>query len=116
MEYRTLGDRSLPALVCIPGMLGRPEDFAGFIPKWQEKLFLIFIDPNAERQRAGLQNLSAEAMQSIDYRAASSDILELLDKESVSHAYFLGLSIGGKMVYDFGAKYPERFAGAVISD
>jgi pimeloyl-ACP methyl ester carboxylesterase len=116
MQTKTFGNPESPLLICIPGLLGGIEDFQYMIPKWQTRYFVAILDPNAEqRERSGL-NIPEEVMKSITYSSTSDQVMQIIKKQNANKAYLAGISLGGKVVYDFASKYPEKLAGALITD
>lgn len=111
------GEPSQPALVCVPGLLGGPENFEAMIDRLAVHFHVMVLDPNADRRaKGGLNSLDERTMQEVEFRTTSSRITELLNLKRHERAYLLGLSLGGKIVYDFAIRYPDRFAGGTITD
>ncbi len=46
----------------------------------------------------------------------ANDLLRLCDTEQISQAIFVGVSIGGYVLFEFWRQHPERFAGLVLSN
>ena len=116
MSFEIAGNPEGPALVCVPGLLGGPEDFRNMLDAWTEKFCIIILDPNAERRDEGL-NLSAESMKEVSFDTSAIDIRNALVEHLPDRPYyFLGISLGGKIVYDFALRFPEIFSGGVITD
>lgn len=116
MQFETFGNSNAPALVCIPGLLGGPEDFRNILEALEKYFFIIILDPNNERRQQGLANLTEEVMKEISFNSTSGDIDSVLLEVKKEKAYLLGISLGGKIVYDFAIKYPHKFLGGVITD
>lgn len=116
MLYQEFGDRRNPALVCVPGLLGGAEDFRGMIPAWKDHFHVCILDPNIERRDEGLSGLTAEMMREISYDSTSAEVLRVLREQGHSRGYLAGVSLGGKVVYDFASRYPEAFLGGAITD
>ncbi len=117
MYFRTMG-KSLPAptVVCIPGLLGGAEDFNSIVDPLLEKFHIIIQDPNYQRREQEGLNLSVDSMQDLEFKSSADDIAEFLKKNNIRSAYFIGISIGGKIVYDFSCKFPQMIQGALITD
>jgi pimeloyl-ACP methyl ester carboxylesterase len=116
-KFTRLGNPEGPMLVCVPGLLGGPEDFANIIPPLFDKFQILIVNPIAQARETGLSNLSADVLSEVSYDSTSTDIYENLQKEYKSEAYyFLGVSLGGKVVYDFAIRYPHIFSGGLITD
>ncbi len=116
MEYKVLGNPKHPTLVCVPGLLGGPEDFVNLIPPWVDKFHLILLDPNSDKREKGLSGLTEEVMKEYSLESNADGIKEILDLLKIESTYLLGISIGGKIIYDFALKFPDMFLGAVITD
>jgi pimeloyl-ACP methyl ester carboxylesterase len=48
--------------------------------------------------------------------AATEEIAEVIDKEAGGRALVAGLSLGGYVAMEFGARYPSKVAGLVIAN
>jgi pimeloyl-ACP methyl ester carboxylesterase len=118
MEYESLGDPSNPILICVPGLLGGPENFRAMLDGWAEAFRVFVLDPNKERRDEGLSGLTVESIREVSYDSTSEDIAVILDREEggARGAYLTGISLGGKIVYDFASKFPQRFLGGLITD
>ena len=46
----------------------------------------------------------------------AADLLRICDTEGLSKAIFVGVSIGGYVLFEFWRRHPERFAGLVLSN
>jgi pimeloyl-ACP methyl ester carboxylesterase len=116
-KFTRLGNPNGPMLVCVPGLLGGPEDFTNIIPPLFDKFQILIVNPIAQARESGLKNLSADVLSEVSYDSTSTDIYENLKKEYNSEGYyFMGISLGGKVVYDFAIRYPEVFRGGLITD
>jgi len=116
MHFREYGLKEGPLLVCVPGLLGGPDDFAHMLDSWGQKFKIAVIDPHHERREQGINNLSAQVVQEISFNSTSDEIAQVIQRLGSKAAYLVGISLGGKIVYDFAHKYPSLFAGGVISD
>lgn len=116
-QYKEFGDRKNPTLVCVPGLLGGPENFVAMVPPFMEQYHIIIFDPNVQKEPvAGMSAEDLHHMRELSYNSTSADIAEALDEVGKEEAYLFGLSLGGKVVYDFAIRYPERVAGCIITD
>ena len=113
MQFESFGQKGKPLLVCVPGLMGGPEDFRGMLPIWEPHLHVIILDPNAEHR---MSTITTSVMREISYDSTSKDILKIIDEQGAQKAVVTGISLGGKIVYDFAAKFPERLQGALITD
>lgn len=117
MKFDVSGNLQGPILVCIPGLLGGPEDFRDMTQVWEKDFCLVTSDPNAARREKGLSSLTDDVVREISYDTSAVDIKNFLTSEYPGRKYFFaGISIGGKIVYDFAIRFPELFSGAVITD
>ncbi len=117
IKVDVVGDRELPLLVCVHGLLGGPGDFMNLRDAWAGKFCLVLVDMNAEFREGGLMKVTREGFGRLTYDDAADDVFEYLNREFPARsAYFVGISIGGKVVYDFSYAHPDLFMGAVISD
>lgn len=116
MNFESFGQVGKPALVAVPGLFGGPENFRAMLDAWTERFYILVVDPNSERRKSEGLNLSVETMREVSFDSTAEDIARLLDQQGLSGAYLTGISLGGKVVYDFAAKFPERFLGGVITD
>lgn len=116
MLFEITGNPDGPALICVPGLLGGPEDFRNMLDAWTEKFCIIILDPNAERREEGL-NLSEASMKEVSFDTSAYEIRNALVEHLPNRPYyFFGISLGGKIVYDFALRFPEDFSGGVITD
>lgn len=46
----------------------------------------------------------------------TDDLLRLIDAQQIAHAVFVGVSIGGYILFEFWRRYRERVAGLVLSN
>ncbi|MFZ4402696.1 MAG: alpha/beta fold hydrolase [Pseudobdellovibrionaceae bacterium] len=115
--FEVVGDRSFPVLMCVPGLMGQPENFSQMIPQWTSQYCVVLVNPEAGNG-SGLYGLSAEEMQAVAYYASADVIHDFLSQEfpDADGFYFVGLSLGGKIVFDYAVKFPHFFKGAVVVD
>ena len=116
-QFEEMGRRENPTLVCVPGLLGGPENFTAMVPAFLERFHILIFDPNRERRNnGGISGLTAQVMKELSYNSTASDIADTLKEIGKREAFFMGVSLGGKIVYDFALKYPDVFAGGVVTD
>ncbi len=117
-KFIKFGNPNGPVLVCIPGLLGGPEDFSGILPEVQDRFNILIINPIVIARDAGLNRLSPEILNEVSYDSTAVDIYNALINEYYHEQgfFFLGISLGGKVVYDFAIKYPKYFRGGLITD
>lgn len=117
MQFEILGQDKGPVLVLVPGLMGGPEDFRNMIPVWETQATIIIPDPNAARREQGLSQLTSESMQEISFDSSAEDIHRILIERVPNRSYFfVGISLGGKIVYDYAIRFPNFFCGGVITD
>ena len=81
MEFKVSGNPASPLLVCVPKLLGSPDDFVSLISEWQHHFCVILLDPNSERRNTGgLSKLTQESLHQLDYNFAAQEILEIIDQ------------------------------------
>ena len=106
----------LPIIVCIPGMLGMPENFERMAQSWSAKFASVFVDLHPQNRESGLRD-STHSLSTVSYDNTSQEIRDwLVNRFPGRRFWFLGVSIGGKLVLDFAARYPELYEGGVITD
>jgi pimeloyl-ACP methyl ester carboxylesterase len=113
---QSLGNKQGPVLVCVPGLLGGAEDFRDIIDPLLESFHVLIFDPNAGRRQFGLSGLTVEVMQEIQFDYSADEIAKELSLYTDKPIYLCGISLGGKIVYDFVHKYPNLFKAAVVTD
>lgn len=113
---QSFGNKKGPVIVCVPGLLGGAEDFRDMISRFQESHHLLVFDPNAERREIGLNGLTLEIMQEIKFDCNADELAGELKKFTNEPVWMCGISIGGKIVYDFAIKFPHLFRGGLITD
>ncbi len=116
MPHEEVSQQEKPLLICIPGLLGGAEDFTAYLPELRTALQVVVIDPNAQRRQIGLAHLTAEILQEVSYDTTAREITKIIEQVGCSQAFLLGISLGGKVVYDFAIRYPEKFLGGFITD
>lgn len=117
LYFEINGRRDLPLLFCVHGLLGGPENFRAMIDKWQDKFCIIIVDLHSHMRTGGLLQINEESLANLHYDGAAEQIVNFLDEEFPGRAcYFCGLSLGGKISYEFAGRAPERFLGAVVTD
>jgi pimeloyl-ACP methyl ester carboxylesterase len=77
----------------------------------------VIFDPNAERRSEGLKNLTPSIMKEVSYDSTSQLLHRTLQSIRPGEKYRMcGISLGGKVIIDYATKYPESFAGGVLTD
>lgn len=113
---QSFGNKNGPIIVCVPGLLGGAEDFRDIIDPLIEHFHVLIFDPNAGRRQFGLNGLTVQVMQEIQFDYSANEIADELPKYTKDPIFMCGISLGGKIVYDFAHKFPHLFKGAVITD
>lgn len=118
MRYELTGKEDGPLLLCIPGMMGGPEDFRNFRDAWGEKFRIAILDPHASRRDLGLKQVTLDAVQEfdVDVVGTADSMVKIIKELGHTKAYCAGVSLGGKMVYDFMIRHPKHFAGGLVTD
>lgn len=113
---RSLGNTNEPILVCVPGLLGGAEDFREIIQPILDEFHILIFDPNEDRRQFGLNGLTVEVMQEIQFDYSANEIAMELKEFTDKPIFMCGISLGGKIVYDFVHKFPHLFRAGVITD
>lgn len=117
MDFKKFGLDHGPVLFCIPGLIGGPEDFNEMLGTFGKHFTIIIVDPNHKTRVTEGMNLSLETMNELSYDSTSEMVKDFLLKNFPGRDYFfLGVSLGGKVAYDFATKFTHLFKGAVITD
>ncbi len=98
-----------PTLVMIHGLLSSLETFIPLIPLLEKNFDLLLVDQRGH---------GASPPEGLDYSAESMahDLKKLLDQLKITHAVFLGHSMGGRTVLKFGELYPTMIDKMIIED
>lgn len=116
IPFQDYGLRSLPTLVCIPGLFGGPNDFAAMSAAWLDVFHVITLDPDRDKRELGVTSLTNTQVQREVFRSTTDSIHQILTSLGKRSAFLVGTSLGSKIVYDFAIKYPEMFEGGVSLD
>ncbi len=118
MRYETDGNESGPLLLCVPGMMGGPEDFRNLKESWLSKFHVIILDPHAARRDLGFKKVTLDAVQEfdVDVTGTADAMVDIIKKLGRTDAFMVGVSLGGKMVIDFMIRHPKHFAGGLVTD
>lgn len=107
---------NLPILVCLPGMFGVPENFEEMMLSWQHRFASVLVDLHPQNRKSGLADSQA-SLSTVSYDKTSEEIHDWLVQNLPNRKfYFLGVSIGGKLIFDFAAKYPDLYLGGIVTD
>ncbi len=110
------GDETKPILACIHGMLGDPSNFETLAEAWRDKVCLVLVDVHPQNRTSGLAD-SATSLANASYEHSAREIYEFLAERFPNRKYFLfGISLGGKIVFDFAANFPHAYAGGLVTD
>lgn len=105
LHYETVGNG--PPLALIPGVLGKAEFFAAFVPALAERFTLILHD-----HRGCGRSTPAEIDYSIDQMAG--DLVELLHGLGIARAHLVGHSAGGAIAQTIAIRHPALVHRMVI--
>ena len=114
--FHSFGNPNAPILVCVPGLLGGAEDFRDIIDPLLSDFHILIFDPNEDRRQFGLNGLTVQVMQEIQFDYTADEIAKDLKPYTSEPILMCGISLGGKIVYDFVHKFPHLFRGAVVTD
>lgn len=119
MNVRTVGDPKLPILVCVPGLMGDVSDFDFFLDQWKFHFHVLL--PSLTDVKEATEVSFTEVTESGDKRLvyeSSPHLLALYLKSKFpgQRVFFAGISLGGKITIEIAGRYPEIFAGAVLTD
>jgi len=110
VSFNIDGNPRGPLLVCVHGLMGGPEDFNEICVPLKEHFQVAVVDMNAQTKDRNL-------LSKVDHDNSARDIADFLKKEFAQQKpYFLGISFGGKVIYDYIEHSSDNFAGAVITD
>lgn len=112
MDFDRYGRVGLPTLVCVPGLLGGPGDFEAMLPAWSNHFDIFVLKP----EYRNISFATVKEMQEVSFNTTAEDIRNILLKNQISQALLVGISLGGKVIYDFAIKFPKMFIGGVVSD
>lgn len=116
MKVIQKGNPDKPLLVCVHGLMGHVSDFEPFVPAWEEHFNILIPDyaPNS-MDRYYVEEFEGEEW--LMYDLGGRRIADYLKQNYPGQkAYFAGISVGGKVSIEIAGKYPEVFAGAVVTD
>lgn len=116
VHFDQIGRAEGRTLICVPGLLGGPNDFAGMVPGWTDFFRVILLDPDHERRKTASNQLTQKDLEEDLYTLTADHIAELVEHLGVKETYLAGVSLGSKIIYDFAIKYPKMFAGGVSID
>lgn len=113
---QSFGNKNGPIIVCVPGLLGGAEDFRYLMDRFNEYFHFLVFDPNAERRQFGINGLTEKVMQEIQFDYNANEIFSELPNFTSDPVWMCGISLGGKIIYDFAIKFPQAFKGALLTD
>jgi pimeloyl-ACP methyl ester carboxylesterase len=106
-----------PILVCVHGYMGGPDDFRNMLPAWESEFCILEPDFLAEFRTHGIIEITKEGVGQLTYEDSADQMADYLRREFPGRkAYFFGISFGGKILLDFGARHPDLLIGGVITD
>lgn len=104
--YEVAGPAAAPAIVFLHGI------------RVTRRMWLLQIEQLKNEYRVIALDLPGHgALRDFDFslNAATQEIAELIDKEARGRALVVGLSLGGYVAMEFGARDPRKAAGLVIA-
>jgi pimeloyl-ACP methyl ester carboxylesterase len=96
------GEESAPPVLLLHGSLANSASWMGDVAMWARRFRIFAIDVIGE---PGLSAGSRPALDSDAYAAWLDDVMSAL---GLSHASFVGLSLGGWLTLDYATRRPER--------
>ena len=116
MKVESYGKTNAPLLVCVHGLMGHVHDFSPFIKEW-EKHFHILVPDYAPGHMEKSYTETVNGQDCLMYDLGAEKIAAYLKTHFPNQkAYFAGISVGGKISIEIAGRYPELFAGAVVTD
>lgn len=117
-DFKSVGDENNPLVVCVHGVMGKPDDFTPFIEAWSQDYLLKIPDLIPENPlNSGYGNQSVEGKQILKYQLAPEMIINFLDRNYPDRKVFLiGISFGGKICIEVAQEIPDRITGLCITD
>ncbi|OFZ25392.1 MAG: hypothetical protein A2381_17550 [Bdellovibrionales bacterium RIFOXYB1_FULL_37_110] len=113
LYYESVGNKNLPILIAVHGLMGGAEELK-FLEVLQFNFHVIFVDFHHELKK---ESIAIRDLKKIDYDHGSDMIAQILEEHySNQGAYFFGSSYGGKIIFDFMAKFPQLYRGGVFGD
>ena len=113
LYYETVGKPDSPILVAVHGLMGGVEELK-FLDALCDQFCVVFVDFHHEFKK---QSIATRDLTQVDYDHGSDMIAQMLEKDFHGRpSYFYGSSYGGKIIFDFMAKFPALYAGAVFGD
>lgn len=111
------GNPQGPLLICIHGLMGGPSDFDAFREEWGKQAHLLLVDISKKaREDGGLKQIH-KGEELMSFHETSDHIASFVKKKYPGHKVFIaGISLGGKVIYDFAADHPDLFGGGVVTD
>ena len=117
LRFTEQGDRENSTLVCVPGLLGGPNDFAAMNETLEKHFHIIVIDPDPENARLGSSVMNEDVLKHEVVSSSAPDFInEILQSMGKKEAYLFGVSLGGKVVFEFASQYPDMFLGGLSLD
>lgn len=96
------------SLIILHGLLGSADNWFSIAKELEDDFTLYLVD----------QRNHGDSPQSEDwnYKVMAEDLKELMEAESISEAYFLGHSMGGKTAMTFALNYPDKVKKLIVAD
>lgn len=116
MRIKLLGNKYGPLLVCIHGLMGAADDFDSLIPEWEKHFHIVLLDLVSDYEEKGFR-VEHNGQEVVCFDTVGPQIAAYLKNEFPGQsAYFTGVSLGGRVIYDIAAQEPKLVKGAVITD
>lgn len=108
VNYKTFGDKSNPSLMIVHGLFGCLDNWMSLAKIWATSFYVITLDVRNHGKSFHDSDMSFETI--------CSDLINILDKESITKTHLIGHSMGGKIAMEFAANFPERLDKLIIAD
>ncbi|HWE48555.1 MAG TPA: alpha/beta hydrolase [Bryobacteraceae bacterium] len=96
------GDESTPPVLLLHGSLANSASWMGDVALWAQRFHVFAIDVIGE------PGLSAQSRPPLDSDAYASWLDDVMSALSLTHASFVGVSLGGWFALDYATRWPER--------
>ncbi|KEA65461.1 Esterase ybfF [Marinobacterium lacunae] len=106
LHYHRTG--SGPTLIILHGLFGTWENWGAQIKMLSDQFDIVAAD---------LRNHgSSPHSDAVDYRSMAGDVIELMDRLEIEHAFILGHSMGGKVAMQLAIDHPSRVDKLIVAD
>lgn len=108
LYHRHWGDPNAPAVVAIHGLFGSMENL-GMITRLLKQRYSVYgIDLPNHGRSSHTETTSLLIM--------ANAVIDWMDAQGLQQVYFLGHSLGGKVIMEIALRYPERVRALIVAD